>query len=248
MYKGYYDKLHVETTRYPSDVIISPSEMTPELTTVIRASEIIAMRRYEELINDFYELGVQYNRQIILKSLTEEWQMHLQLPFSETYQIVSNVSNTLLLNELEIVYWSILLKNKFEGTKPALYAYFTAFLSKANLNSDMFPFEVCLNSKIPNFRLHYNNWQLVSDFPMEITVKDLNARLKQLNEDHAKGVKDYELMVQQLMQIPRRKGSNVSEAIISEVSVDCFDGTPLEDYEIDLLLDAKNSPINKLED
>ncbi|OMJ80150.1 hypothetical protein SteCoe_19695 [Stentor coeruleus] len=248
MYKGFCEKLHVETTRYPSDIIISPSEMTPELATVIRTSEIMAMRKYEELINNFYQQGVPYNRQILIKSLTEEWQMYLQLPFSETYKIVCNVSNTLLLNELEIIYWSILLKNKFEGTKPALYAYFTAFLAKSNLNSDVFPFEICLNSKIPNFRLHYNNWQLVFDFPIEITVKDLNARLRQLNEDHIKGVKDYELMVRQLMQIPRRKGSNVSEAMISEISVDCFGGTSFEDYEIDLLLDAKNSPINKLED
>lgn len=248
MNKGHNSRLHVEITRYSTDIIFSPSEMTPELTTVIRAPEILALKRYEDLLNDFYDYGTQYSRQIILKSLTEEWQMHIQLTFSETYKIVTNVSNTLLLNEVELIYWSILLKNKFQGVKPALLAYFTAFLAKGNLNSDMFPFEVCLNSKIPNFRLHFNNWQLVSDFPTEVTVKDLNVRLRQLTEEHAKGVKDYESMVQQLMQVPRRKESNVSEGMLSELSVDFFDGTSLEDFEIDLLLEAKNAPINKLED
>lgn len=248
MNKGYNNRLQVETTRYSSDVIFSPSEMTPELATVIRVPEIMAMKKYEELLNEFYSKGVFYNRHIILKCIAEEWQMHLQYPFLETYNIITNVSSTLLLNELEIIYWSILLKSKFEGVKPVLNAYFTAFLAKSNLNSEIFPFEVCLNSKIPNFRLHYNNWQLVSDFPTEITVKDLNIRLRQLHEEHTKGVKDYESMVQQLMQIPRMKESNVSEALPSELSANCFDGSSLEDFEIDLLLEAKNAPINKLED
>jgi hypothetical protein len=241
-------RLHVEITRICHDLVFSPSDITPNLVTSTPAPEHLAMERYEEYCRDFYIEGVDISRQYIIKKISQEWQLILKWSFLETYNIVNSVSNTLLLNELEIVYWSILLKVKVEGMKPLLYAYFTAFLTKLSLNNDVYPFEVYLNSLIPNFKLHFYNWQLVSDFPTEVTVRDLNQRFKQLREISIKNTKNYEIMVEQLMQIPRRKESIMSESFFSEISLENIDRSSLEEFEIDLLIEAKNAKIDKLED
>jgi hypothetical protein len=178
--------------------------------------------------------------------MAEEWQMQHGIPFQETYKIVNTVASTLLFNEVEIVYWSLLLKVRHEGLKPALYAYFTGYQTKCVLNSETYPFEVCLNSIIPNFRVHFNNWQLVQDYPTEITPKDMNFRLMKLTEMYCKGVKDYESMVKQLMQIPRRKESCMSESLLSDLDLDPSVQVEGELEFEELMQEAEKSPIDKL--
>ena len=247
MKKSNNERLHIEIPRISSDLVFSPSEMTPDYSNFIIASERTALKYYDDCCDNFYKDGVNHTRQALLKSASQEWQMHLSLSFNETYKILNIVANTLMLNELEIVYWSLYLKMKGEGVKPSLYAYFTGFLAKMNLNSDVKLFEICMNSIIPNFRVHFNNWQLVSDFSSDISSKDLNIRYKQLNDVYSKGIKDYEAMVQQLMQIPRRKESFMSESLISELDADVLNKSSLEEFELDLVQEAKHSPIDKLD-
>jgi hypothetical protein len=247
MKKKIADRLRVDVPRISSELVFSPSEMTPDYTNFIIATERAALRLYDELCDRFYKEGVSYTRQVLLKSTAEEWQIHLMLNFNETYKIVNIVANTLMMNEYEILYWSLFLRTMEESLKPSLYAYFTAFLSKLNLNSDVKPFEICLNSIIPNFRVHFNNWQLVSELPTEITSRDLNTRYRQLNDICSKGVKNYENMVQQLMQIPRRKESLAFDEVISDIDTDNINGSSLEDFELDLVQEAKHSPIDKRE-
>ena len=111
------------------------------------------------------------------------------------------------------------------------------------------PYEIYLNSIISNFRLNFSNWQLVSDISCEITTKEINFRYNQLLFISGKSHRDYESMVGMLMQIPRRRASVVSESMISEISIDDIDLLKsLEVYELDLLEEAKNSPIDKYED
>lgn len=237
--------LSVTITRIESDLLLSPSEMTPEPAHFVRSTEKTALKLYESYCNEFYAEGVTYTRQILLKSLAVEWQMQHSMPFKETYKIISTVASTLLFNEVEIVYWSLLLKVRHEGTKPALYAYFTGYQTKCALNNETYPFEVCLNSIIPNFRVHFNNWQLVQDYPTEISPKDMNSRLLQLNEMYCKGVKDYESMVKQLMQIPRRKESFMSESLLSDLDLDPSILVEHKEEEFEELIhEAENSPID----
>lgn len=238
--------LSVTISRVQTDPVVSPSEMTPEMSHYVKSSEKAAQRAYETYCNDFYTDGVTYTRQILLKSVSEEWQMQHGIPFKETYKIINTVASTLLFNEVEVIYWSLLLKVKYEAVKPVFNAYFTGFLAKSALNSEIYPFEVILNSIIPNFRVHFNNWQLVLDYPTEITPRDMNSRLMQLTEMHCKGVKDYESMVKQLMQIPRRKESILSESLISDLEIDNVEQPVLEEFEKDLLHEAELSPIDKL--
>ena len=237
--------LSVNTNRVDSDLLLSPSEMTPEPFHLLRSIEKAAMQLYESYCNEFYSEGVTYTRQILLKSIAEEWQMQHSMLFKETYRIVTTVASTLLFNEVEVVYWSLLLKVRHEGLKPALYAYFTGYQAKCALNNETFPFEVCLNSVIPNFRVHFNNWQLVQDYPTEISPKDMNSRLAQLTEMYCKGIKDYESMVKQLMQIPRRKESFMSESLLSEHEVDPENVVEHKEEEFEELIhEAENCPID----
>lgn len=244
MIRNNREALSVTIARMQDDPVVSPSEMTPEVSHFVKSSEKVAQKAYETYCNDFYTDGVTYNRQILLKSVSEEWQMQHGIPFKETYKIVNTVANNLLFNEIEVVYWSMLLKVKYEAVKPVINAYFTGFLTKSILNSDIYPFEVILNSIIPNFRVHFNNWQLVLDYPTEITPKDMNFRLKQLNEMHFKGVKDYESMVKQLMQIPRRKESILSESLLSDLDLEKIEHPVSDEFE-ELLHEAELAPIDK---
>ena len=239
--------LHVEITRSCHDLVFSPSDITPNLHLYNQIPEKLAMEKYEEYCNEFYAQGVTMTRQYMIKRIADEIQKFYSWSFAETYNLIIGVSNTLLLNELEVVYWSLLLRFKIDGMKPLLFAYFTAFLAKVSLNTEIQPFEVYLNSFIPNFKIHFNNWQLVSDFPCEISMSDINKRFKQLTDFSVRSMKDYEGMVEQLMQIPRRKESIMSESYLSERDFDTFDKPSLEEFEMDLLLEAQHCPIDKLE-
>ena len=60
-----------------------------------------------------------------------------------------------------------------------------------------------------------------------------------------KGVKDYESMVKQLMQIPRRKESFMSESLLSELDLDpSILVEPKEEEFEELIHEAENSPID----
>ena len=87
----------------------------------------------------------------------------------------------------------------------------------------------------------------MSDFPCEISMSDINKRFKQLTDFSVRSMKDYEGLVEQLMQIPRRKESIMSESYLSERDFDTFDKPSLEEFEMDLLLEAQHCPIDKLE-
>jgi hypothetical protein len=243
-------KLYVDVNMISNDLIFSPVDSNLELGVYTPMPETLSLKKYEELNLEFVNEGVQYKRQCLLKGMAREWQVQIKWHFEDAYKLLINVSNSLLLNELEIVFWSILLKSKAHTVTDTHYlAYFTGYLAKWNLNSDITPFEFYLNTLIPNFRLSFYNWQLVSDISCEITMKEIASKYNSLLLISGKSHKDYESMVGMLMQIPRRKASTISESYLSEVSVDDQDhDKDLEGYEIELLEEAKLSPIDKFED
>ena len=242
--------LHIEVNKTYEEFIFSPISATPDLGVFSPQREPTLLKRYEDLSRDFQKDGVLHKRQCLIKGLSREWQVQTKWSLIDSLKLLTEVSGALLLNEIEIVYWSLLLKSKIDTmTEQHYLVYFTAYLTKWNLNSEILPFEMFLNSVIPNFKLNFNNWQLVSDFSCDISAKEINVRYRQLVMIAAKCHKDYESMVGMLMQIPRRRASVVSESFMSEMSFDDLDLLKsLEGYEIDLLEEARNSPIDKFED
>lgn len=238
--------LYVEVTRNHLDLMFSPCEST-DIKIYTPTIENLALRKYEEYYNDFYKDGVTFKRQCIIKRASQEWQAALRMNFQETYKIVNSVSGTLLLNEIELVYWSTLLRYKTEGIDPLLFAYFSGYLTKISLNSDVFPFEVYLNTCIPCFKLNFYNWQIACDFPTEVCVQSLHRRYKELIDSAGKELKDYDSMVDQLMQIPRRKETVVSENCYYEYMLGDTKGSSIDEFE-DLLQEARHSPIDKIGD
>lgn len=240
-------KLRVEISNIPEDMIFSPIEATPDIPVFSPPRECSYLRRYDELLRDLYTDGIHYNRQCLLKGLSFELQAETKGSFEECYNLLVSVANSMILNELEVVYWSLLLKNRNPLSPQCKnFAYFTAYLSKYSLNSDMAPFEAFISTIIPNFRMNFYNWQVMSDLTLDISTKDLNSRYKYLLMVSEKITKDYESMVGNLMQIPRRKISIVSESHISEDSFEELNShIGLEGFELDLLEEAKNSPIDK---
>ena len=243
------NKLRVELPRSSEDYIISPIETAQDLTLNSPTPELFSLKQYEDQNREFVKEGVSYKRQSLIKGMSFEWQVSMKWSFLESYSLLLSVSTALLLNELEIAFWSIVLKSKNDPMiEPKYLAHFTAFLAKWNLNGDISHFEVYLNSILPNFRLCFYNWQLVSDFSCEISLRDINSRYNHLLILAAKNHKNYDLMVGELMQIPRRKISTISESYASEVSFEDIDiEKTLEEFELDLVEEAKLSPIDKFE-
>lgn len=239
--------LRITTSCSYEDMLFSPIEVTPDLSIFSPQREPSLIKRYEEMSLEFKKEGVLYQRQCLIKGLSREWQVQTKWTFDESYKLLTDVTTALLLNEIEIVFWSLLLKSKIDTmTEKHYLAYFTGYLTKWNLNADILPFEVYMNTIIQNFRLNFYNWQLVSDFSCEIPLKEINERYNQLIRIAKKSHKDYEMMVGTLMQIPRRRASVVSESIMSERSFDDMNFlNSLEGYEKDLLEEARQSPIDK---
>jgi hypothetical protein len=243
-------KLRIETPKILEETLFSPIDVTPEPSVFSPPHQGRSLKRYDDLSREFYKEGVNYSRQSLLRGISHEWQSKTHVSFQEAFQMLTSVANALLLTNLELVYWSFILNKNLDSVPDCHFlVFFTAYLTKCHLNSDPFPFEAYLNTVLPNFKHRFSNWQLVSDFTFEFTIKEVNSRYNKLIANANSLGKNYNSMVDLLMQIPRRKASVMSESLISEASFDTIDVfKPLEGFERDLLEDAKNSPIDRLGD
>lgn len=238
-------RLFIDTIKIKCDSIFSPSEMTPDPSTFVLKSDPVMLARYLSFDKLFYRLGTNYKRQFLLKRLALEFQELLSWDFSKAYRLISHIAGIFHMNALEITFWSILLGKVTESFfRPRLLAYFTAFQAKLSLNYEMLPYENFLNAKIPNFKLLFNNWQLVLDTTVEISMKELNKKYTDmLNKKNS--FRNYKLMIESLMEVPKRKKSILSEQL-SETTQNEDMEIELQNFQKNLLNGEKLSPICEL--
>ncbi|CAG9319045.1 unnamed protein product [Blepharisma stoltei] len=167
---------------------------------------------YKKLRQEFTEEGVSYLRQHLLKAISTNSPFKLLIP--DTYTTLNKVAEILLLNEFELVYWHILIESTSKAERAMnsqLLAIFTAFMAKSDLNNEYEPFEYLLETIFPNFRMNYYNWTLITDCS-DVSLAQLNAKYNEMilsNKTHL--YRDYDDMVNELMDMPRRKESYISE-------------------------------------
>ena len=237
--------LFVDTLKNHNDSIFSPSEITPELTKSLVIFDPVLQVEYMNLDKRYHEEGVAYNRQYLLSQITNQISNTLSWDYYKAYQLVNEISNLLHLNQFELAHWSILLDcNSQEYFRPVLSSYFTAYQVKCNMNRDTRQYEHQLNIKIPNFRYLYYNWQLIFDTTTEPTLKEINKRYAEMMQNRKIRI-SYNKLVDELVEIPRRKETNkeCTNDFISKL-----DGMnqELEDFQSSLLEGEKLSPIGGL--
>jgi hypothetical protein len=231
--------LRVDISKIFDDSLITPLDFTPDSTLFSPTTDLVHLKRYEELSSLFFKEGVQYTRQKLLFGLALQLKKVLNTNQKLIFSKLVFVANLFLFNEFEVLFWSVLLKNTVafiaEYQRSALFA---GYLTKSTLNSEILPFEAYLNTLYVNFKMDFSNWQLVCDLPSDVNIKEVNSRFRELRNFAEKREKDYESMVEELMPIPRRKMSTFSESHISDISLNDYDVVQvLEEYE-GMLFDA----------
>lgn len=168
--------------------------------------------KYKKLRQDFTDEGVSYVRQHLLRVISTNSPFKLLLP--DTYNTLNKVAELLLLNEFELVCWHILIESTSKTERSMnsqLLAIFTAFMAKCDLNNDYEPYEYLLESIFPNFRMNFYNWTLITDCS-DVSLQELNSKYNELilsTKTHF--YRDYDDLVNELMDMPKRKESTASE-------------------------------------
>eukprot|EP00358_Blepharisma_japonicum_P002760 CAMPEP_0202952372 /NCGR_PEP_ID=MMETSP1395-20130829/37977_1 /ASSEMBLY_ACC=CAM_ASM_000871 /TAXON_ID=5961 /ORGANISM="Blepharisma japonicum, Strain Stock R1072" /LENGTH=112 /DNA_ID=CAMNT_0049662383 /DNA_START=309 /DNA_END=643 /DNA_ORIENTATION=- len=89
-------------------------------------------------------------------------------------------------------------------------------------NDDMEPFEQHLNRLFANFKLSFNNWLLITDCSATASIKEANAKYNSLIciTKKRKSIKDYDEMVDSLLELPGKRQVAASESESEILSVD----------------------------
>jgi hypothetical protein len=225
--------------KIPFDPIISPSDLPPDPVFPSNPDNPL-LKSYQKIDEAYFKAGSYYKRQFLLKFLAQDVKNSYSWDSRKALSLVFHISSIFHLNLLEIIYWGILLHKVPESHfRPGLFAYFTAYEAKTKLNSDMSLYDAYINERIPNFRVLYSNWQIIVDI-FEPTVKDMAVRYCQMSKIE-KNFKNYEKMVDGIVEMPRRKESIVTE--VTETSNLEEMKLELEVFQRELMNGEKLSPI-----
>jgi hypothetical protein len=214
--------LYINTIKFQVDPILSPSEYSD--CANLQKQDIHTLACYNLIDEAYFKAGTYYTRQSILTFLAFEVKNQLSWDIRKALYLIFHISAIFHLNLLEIIYWSLLLHKVPESIfRPGLFAYFTAYEAKAKLNSDISIYDAYINTAIPNFKILFNNWQIIVDF-VEPTIRDVNLKYSQMIREK-RCYKNYDEMVDKIMELPRRK-----ESILTEVT----ETSHIEDMEHEL--------------
>ncbi|CAG9311884.1 unnamed protein product [Blepharisma stoltei] len=152
----------------------------------------------------FLEEGVTYKRQFLLHALSRTPEVREML--SDSYIIINQVADILLLNEVEIIYWSFLIETASlteRNNNPIYVLLFTGLNSKKALNDDVESIEFILSLMVPEFASNFDYWTLMSD-SIEPDILQLNIKHNQLiSQPYPKTKKNYNLMVEEICESGR---------------------------------------------
>ncbi|CAG9333517.1 unnamed protein product [Blepharisma stoltei] len=216
--------LNVECNIRSSDSLFSPLDFA-ESAVLKSPPQTPFLQIYNELYREFHSLGVSHLRQQSLKKIALECHLSPSWSYKKIYSMLNSIADLLLLNQVEILYWGMLLENasmEDRSVKPRLLTIYTAYLAKMSMNDDMEPFEQHLNRLFANFKLSFNNWLLITDCSAAANIKDMNSKYNNLIYTVQKktNVKNYDEMVDALLEMPGKRQGSISETESDILSVE----------------------------
>jgi len=160
------------------------------------------LHTYQVLLSRYQEEGITQHNQLFLRKLACRYRRGHET--RRVLEMVTKVARTLMMNDLEIVGWSIYLDRLTPS--PALDSdlLYSAVAAKFYFDDDIRVFQAFLERSSPNFSFSYNEWFRTHNSAMRIAPKELSQRFRQLSEDdfllEPRELQDYNFLVERILQ------------------------------------------------
>lgn len=191
----------------PFSLLTYPSPAYLHLPSVI-SSDLKARRSalvsHKDLKSKFMESGVTYHRQLYLKNTAAR--AKLTGEFQTLVEILYKIANELLMEELEVVLWSIYIdqstSDDLENGEVA-FLWLSAFAAKQYFSMEASGLESVCSSQVSGFVGRYEAWRQRTSIALDVSLAELNAMVTALSQPiaysrHMKG-RDYNVLVTELI-------------------------------------------------
>jgi hypothetical protein len=165
------------------------------------------LKAYEDLQYLYLLEGVSQQSQVLVRKIAGVEPVSGTLQGVEIVPMLSRIATNLMLNELEIVGWSIYLVRLLKPnhcTQPDVILTYTAVAAKYYFDDNIGVIQAFLEKSIPNFTKGYNDWFRSHSQILHISPKELNDRFKLLSEVELniapKELLDYNSLVEDILQ------------------------------------------------
>jgi hypothetical protein len=167
-----------------------------------------SLHKYSQQQALYLHEGMSQLSMLVIRRLIAEAAVPAPRSKESLLKMLSETAKELLLNELELVVWSIYLEKfvwKDLGLPLETLLMYSAFAVKTYMNDEITVFQTHLNSRFSNFTSRYNEWITKHRSRMGIAPRELNTKFKKLtkpliSQDDVKVI-DYNYYVDEILQI-----------------------------------------------
>ena len=194
-----------------ANCIVIPAKRTADGSKITRSENsqpnCKLLKAYEDLQRLYLAEGVSQQNQVLVRKIAGVEPVVTVLRGVELVPVLTRIAASLMLNELEIVGWSIYLARLLRpshSTQPDSILTYTAVAAKYYFDDSIVLIQAYLEKSIPNFTKSYNDWFRSHSQILHISPKELNDRFKQLSEVELniapKELLDYNALVEDILQ------------------------------------------------
>ena len=162
--------------------------------------------RYEALVKRFQAAEIPHQNHLFVRNIA------LSLPaalyFPSLLPTLLQTATAFMLNELEVVVWSLFLTRiVWQQEKPvfATYLAFSALSAKQYFDTEVATFSVYLRTKMPAFDTEYEQFRRNFGALLEVSPKEMRDRFEELRGEPAERVEeepvDYNQMIVAILQM-----------------------------------------------
>lgn len=180
-----------------------PSVLAGLKADCVQSSKLL--QTYQALQAQFAEEGVTQQSQLLLRKIALKFLARGEVAGEQAVAEMAMVAKMLMMNDLEIVGWSIYLTRMSGDSVPLnLHLTFSGVAAKYYFDDGIQAIQAYLEKTIPNFSHSYNVWFKAHKDCMRISPKELNVRFKELSEveieSEPRVMQDYNFLVEEILQ------------------------------------------------
>lgn len=184
------------------------SEDTRKQTEVQEDSELAQAQRYEQLQNAYIDRNPTQQALLYLKRVASDGVIPMEFKRYPLLRLLSEIAKDLLMNELEVVGWSVYLDRFVWGSDPAnlhQLLQFSGLAVKCYFDSDVDVITAHIKRKAHRLYDQFEAWKSLNEGNMKILPKEMNSKFRKLNAfpDPADlaALLDYNYIVDEILQL-----------------------------------------------
>lgn len=159
------------------------------------------LHTYQLLQSRYQEEGITQHNQLFLRKLACRYRRGHET--RRVLEMVTKVAKTLMMNDLEVVGWSIYLDRLTPSPDLDSDLLYSAVAAKFYFDDDIRVYQAFLERSSPNFSYSYNEWFRTHNSAMRIAPKELSQRFRQLSEGdfliEPRELQDYNFLVERIL-------------------------------------------------